>query len=105
MSRVDELRAEYERLAHAMQSGVKVERDREEFNGVGEEYRSTGPKHLRVGVNVALSDHGALANLLIKKGVITQEEYLEEIVEFMRREVRGYEARLSEKYQTKITLA
>lgn len=39
------------------------------------------PKHLRVGVNNALADVGALAKLLIGKGFFTQEEYADAVVD------------------------
>lgn len=71
-----------------MQSGVATEM----------EYGSaaTEPKHLRVGVNSALVDGAALAGLLVAKGVITEEEYLEAIASGMEREAKAYEQRLSE---------
>lgn len=74
----------YEELVHAMQSGVA-------FSMNDEECKDTTPKHLRVGINVAMCDHAALVRLLIKKGVFTQEEYEEAITDEMKREVRRYE--------------
>lgn len=84
-TRNDELKQEYARLAHAMQSGVAFEQSRGSNDG--------SPKHLRVGVNAAMSDMGGLVDLLIAKGVITETEYLEAIVTRMRAEVASYEAR------------
>lgn len=46
---------------------------------------------LLVGVNAAMSDHAALAELLIKKGVITESEYLESIAYFAAKEHSRYE--------------
>jgi hypothetical protein len=34
-------------------------------------------KHIRVGVDTTKADHGALAGLLIAKGIITQQEYFD----------------------------
>jgi len=65
----------------------------------------TQPKHLRVGINVALSDMGALVKLLIAKGVITQAEYEEAATEMMEREKQRYEAHLSDLLGSKVTLA
>lgn len=93
--RVAALRAEWESLAHAMQAGVAFEQARGSEDGT--------PKHLRVGINAALSDHGALVALLIRKGVITELEYLDAIVEQMRDEVRAYERRASAKMNASIT--
>jgi len=72
----------YHAAAHAMQTGValKMEHDGTE----------TQPKHLRVGVNSALVDGAALAELLIHKGVITKDEYLTTIALGMEREVEMY---------------
>ena len=86
----------YAAAAHAMQSGVATE--------MAQGSRDTEPKHLRVGVNSALVDSGALAELLIKKGVISEAEYLEAIAAGMEREAKNYEERLSRKLGTKITL-
>jgi hypothetical protein len=86
----------YAAAAHAMQSGVAAE--------MGHDPGPTEPKHLRVGVNSALVDSSALAELLIAKGVITEDEYLEAIATGMEREARAYEQRLSDHFGTKITL-
>lgn len=80
------LQERYARAAHAMQAGVDLKMHRD-----GKE---TSPKHLRVGVNSSMSDHGGLAGLLIKKGLITHQEYLEAITEAMEREAQSYESEL-----------
>ena len=64
--KLDKLRSEYVSLAHAMQSGVAAK--------MGFDPSETSPKHLRVGVNTAHIDFGALMHLLIEKGIITEEE-------------------------------
>lgn len=71
---------------HGMQSGVAHEM------GSGE-CKDTQPKQLRVGVNSAMVEHSALVLLLIKKGVITEAEYLEELRLAMNNELALYEAR------------
>ena len=86
----------YTRAAHAMQSGVAMEMQKGS--------RVTEPKHLRVGVNSALVDSSALAELLIAKGVITEDEYHEALATGMEREVTTYEQRLSEQAGTTIRL-
>jgi hypothetical protein len=91
---------EYARLAHAMQSGVAYEMNYDHYNT-----GPTTPKHLRVGINAAMSDMGGLVRLLISKGVITEEEYAEAVTEKMREEVQAYEARLTERLGSKVTLA
>lgn len=78
------LQARYQRATHAMQSGVALMMFRDP--------KPTEPKHLRVGVNSAMSDHAALVKLLIAKGVFTEEEYLVALCEQMEREAATYQA-------------
>lgn len=80
-----------------MQSGVAFEQGFDPSDG--------SPKHLRVGINAAMSDHGGLVRLLIEKGLISEDEYTKAIADEMEREKERYEARLSEHYGKKITLA
>lgn len=62
-------------------------------------------KHLRVGLNSAMVDAGALAKLLITKGVFTEVEYWEALIEMMTLEVEKYQARMEARYPgTKIVL-
>mgnify|MGYP001058149011 CR=1 FL=1 len=95
LDRVKELREEYLRLLHAMQTGVAFDPDTSDRE----------PKHLRVGVNAAMADQGALAGLLIAKGIFTEEEYVEALVAGMQREVDGYEQKLSKKFSKPVHLA
>lgn len=87
----------YRAAVHAMQSGVAMEMQAGRAD--------TEPKHLRVGINSALVDSSALAELLIAKGVITEGEYLEAIAAGMEREVRAHESWLSSRLGSNITLA
>ena len=87
----------YTAAAHAMQSGVAAEMQIDPAN--------VSPKHLRVGVNSSLVNSSALGELLINKGVITEDEYLEAMATGMEREQAAYEQRLSDHHGTKITLA
>lgn len=81
------LTREYNYLCHAMQTGVKYDH---EVNGAND----GTPKHLRVGVNVALCNHSALVRLLISKGLFTYKEYLISIRDAMQTEVNDYTKRL-----------
>ena len=65
----------------------------------------TQPKHLRVGVNSAMSDMGGLATLLIAKGVITEDEYLAAIADAMEREAKTYADEISRRSGVTVTLA
>jgi len=79
---------QYRAAAHALQSGVAAM--------MNFDPKPTEPKHLRTGINIALCDHAALARLLINKGVITPEEYIQAILTGVRDEVTRYEQSLSE---------
>lgn len=83
---MEERHLPYLAAVHAMQSGVSLEQEMGGGDG--------SPTSLRVGVNVAMSDHAALVKLLIQKGVITDAEYRAAIEDEMNREVRRYERRL-----------
>jgi len=85
--RIAEAVERYHRAAHAMQSGVTMDMN----------YcpSATEPKHLRVGVNSAMSDTAGLAALLIKKGLITEAEYTEAMADQMELEQKRYEKHLS----------
>lgn len=89
--------ARYRAACHAMQSGVAGSHALGSTDG--------SPKHLRVGVNVALTDHGSLVKLLFDKGVITQDEYEKAVADGMEAEVKRYEAHLEETTGAKVTLA
>ena len=81
---------DYLKDCHRMQTGVayKMERNPSE----------TQPKHLRVGINSAMSNHAALVELLIDKGVITEEEYQQAVFQSMRREADAYEKAINDIY-------
>lgn len=96
MAKEEDLTARWATAMHAVQAGVAMEMEQGS--------KDTTPKHLRVGVNAAMSDHGSLAALLVKKGVITELEYLEAIAEGAEREKLAYESRLSARFGRKITL-
>src|SRR5690348_17509394 len=80
----------YMKAAHAMQSGVAAK--------MRMDPKDTEPKHLRVGVNAAMVEHSALAQLLLKKGIITREEYTAELADVMEEEARKYTEERSEEH-------
>lgn len=79
---------EYEKQLMRMQAGVAY------FQAESQECT---PKHLRVGVNAAMSDHAGLVRLLIAKGILTEDEYIGAVTEAMRQEADGYENRIQQK--------
>jgi hypothetical protein len=100
MSKIEEYRRRWAAAAHAMQSGVAIEME-EPVTG---QSQSTDPKHLRVGINVALRDQGSIVQLLISKGLITEEEYFKAIAEGMEAEAKEYEQRLTKRLGVKVSL-
>lgn len=86
----------YEQAMHAVQTGVAYE--------MSTVPSATDPKHLRVGINSALINDAALVRLLIKKGLITQAEYIEEVRLEACREVDRYEDRLTETHGRRVVL-
>jgi hypothetical protein len=95
---IEEDAKRWERAAHAMQSGVAMEMQ------IPIRQKSTEPKHLRVGVNTAISDHGALIKLLIAKGFFTEVEYMKAIADQMEVEKTMYEERLTAHFGKPIKL-
>jgi hypothetical protein len=93
---VEEFQAEHARLQHAVQSGIAIELERGS--------QCATPKHLRVGLCTALADHGSLCRLLVSKGLITEQELHEALIEGMTDEVKLAEARLSAEFGITITL-
>lgn len=82
------------RAQRALQSGV----------GMDQVKNAETPKHLRVGVNSALCFHTGLVRLLVTKGLLTWEEALEAECVELEAEVRRYEEKLSQQYQTVVKL-
>jgi len=87
-----DLYARYAAAMHRMQSAVAHMIAQLGLKGAGAD-----PKRLRVGVNSALADHGALVKLLVAKGVFTEDEYGQAIVEGAESEA---EARVADARRT-----
>ena len=94
--RIEAAKARYKAAAHAMQTGVAFTMDSNPSE--------TSPKHLRVGVNSAMVEHGALVHLLMQKGIITEVEYLESLADFMEKERDSYVKMLKDRGYDNITL-
>lgn len=85
---------EYIQLCHAMQSGVAFT--------MGPSVED--PKHLRVGINVSMVEHGALVQTLVEAGVIDYEKYVDNKIELMKKEAATYAAILRDKTGKDINL-
>lgn len=86
----------YMGLLHAMQSGIA------QMIANGDNFAN--PKHLRVGVDSTKVEMGALVGLLFKKGIFTEEEYTDALIEGFEREVKMLEKELSVMMKVNITL-
>lgn len=95
----EEFGEKYTRLAHAVQTGIA-----QMMGADGADCKETQPKHLRVGINMSMCEHAALAKLLIEKKIITENEYYSAIIAELEREVRRYEQTLCKRYGVPITL-
>lgn len=86
---MQDLTERYNKAMHAMQTGVAMEMYQPDRKS------ATEPKHLRVGVNSALVETSALGTALMRKGLLTPEEYYSAMVEQMESEVASYQTRIS----------
>lgn len=87
-------KTDYLHHSHRMQTGVEYLKDKSDQT----------PKMLRVGVNAAMSDQSGLAGLLIKKGIITLDEYENAMAEAMKREADRYEAEVAQQYPGQVNV-
>jgi hypothetical protein len=88
-------------LLHALQTGVATIISLSQDLG---DRAESSPKHLRVGVSNSLIEISALAQILMEKGIMTYEEYVDKKIEILKREVEDYEARLYQDFGYNVTL-
>lgn len=74
----------YEQALHGIQTAIKYVMENVDSKFVQ-------PKHLRVGIDSAHVTDLAITSLLIKKGIITKEEYIEEVRLAMNHELAQWE--------------
>ena len=86
----------YEAAMHSMQAGVALQ--------MQYDLLETNPKHLRVGINSAMLESNAIGELLIKKGLITEEEYMIAITEAAEKEADRYQEHLTDITGANVTL-
>jgi hypothetical protein len=88
----------YEEAAHGVQSCIRFEMSKNGFPNDGHNRIVDMLKHLRVGTDMRAAEAGALAALLISKGVFTELEYTEYMRVAANEELARYEAHCREKY-------
>jgi hypothetical protein len=91
----------YEAAMHGVQSAVRFEMSKLGLPDEGDDSIGTMVrmmKHLRVGIDGRASDAGGLAGLLIKKGLITMEEYAEHLRLAANEELARYQEHCQREY-------
>lgn len=83
-------------LQHAMQTGVKLTLHRT-LRADTDATVKRELKHLRVGINSALVETGALTKCLVDAGVITLADFMDARIELLQRDVESYEQKLGVK--------
>ena len=91
---VDEKKALYLNMMHGMQSGVAHQ--------LVLNPKLCTPKDLRVGVNSALIQDSALAQLLMEKGIITEEEYWTRILRLLTIEITNLRREVAQRMNVPI---
>lgn len=82
-----DFRERYLAAGHRLQSALKLEM--EALSAAGRLQSSQfSPKHMRVGIDLRAADALGLCRLLITKGVITADEYLEAMAEAAEHEAQ-----------------
>jgi len=86
-------------LQHAMQTGVLCTLQRQLTNHISDFADINSElirelKHLRVGINSALIETGALTKCLVDAGVITLADFMDARIELLQRDVQSYEREL-----------
>ena len=79
--------ARHEVAAHAVQTATGY--------AIGFDPTVGSPKDVRTGLNIVMRDHASLAQLLISKGLITENEYLAALADGMEEEVSLRQKELS----------
>jgi len=93
MIKLTDLGLTYEQAMHGVQTAIKHEMNTGGRAAPSLESDRNLHKHLRVGIDARACDHAACASLLIEKGVITEEEYIERVRVFMNHELAQYETK------------
>lgn len=93
---IEEAHKRYNSAAHAMQTGVAY--------SIGLDGSEREPKHMRVGINSAMVNSHAVAELLIRKGVFTKDEYILQLADSMEMEVDRYKKYLKDKLGVEVEL-
>jgi hypothetical protein len=97
-----DLKLDYVAAAHGVQSAVRFEMS---MKGMDDDVNPALNmlKHLRTGLDMRAADAGGLAGLLIKKGVFTEDEYLEAMRLAANEELARYTEHCNTTYKVNVT--
>ncbi len=95
-----QLQQEIFQTLHGIQTGIKFKYETEEKN-LPIDHKL---KHIRVGVDNAIAHGEALSMLLVKKGVFTEEEFLEQYLDSLQFKLKQYKRELSEELGVNVNL-
>ena len=96
--KVRDLGLSYEEAGHGVQSAIRFEMTKRGFPDDEADKIVQALKHLRVGLDMRAADQSALAGLLIEKGVITTDEYVEQVRLGANEELARYEEHCRQEY-------
>jgi hypothetical protein len=82
----------YTAAMHGVQSAIALE-----IETVGAASAGANAKHLRVGINSCLVDSSAVAQLLMREGVFTEDEYFAALAAAAERELAEMTTRVRER--------
>jgi hypothetical protein len=91
----------YFEAGHGVQSAVRFEMSRQGYpddDALQGGKVSQMLKHLRVGLDMRAADTSALAQLMIDKGVFTEDEYIEHMRLAANEELARYEQHIRDEY-------
>lgn len=95
MTKEDDM-VRYQRASHKVQAGLAFLENTDPARFM--------PKHLRTGIDMSKSDQRGLANLLIDKGVFTEDEYISAMADAAEIEAADMETYIEQKLGRKVTL-
>lgn len=88
----------YDEAGHGVQSAIRFEMSQRGFLEDDIDKVTAMLKHLRVGLDLRAADHSALAQLMIDKGIFTEQEYLEAMRLAANEELARYQEHVRETY-------
>lgn len=96
-----DLKLSYMQAAHGVQTAIKYEMLQRGLDADSHKLLNYA-KHLRVGIDLGKADMAGLAGLLIRKGFITEAEYLEAMRLGANEELARYNEHINTTYNVNV---